>query len=133
LKLVFTPMSIVLGLIAGLVGKKIFEQIWGLIDDEEPPDVKHREISFAKLIAALLFEGAIFRLVKGLTDHGAPTSAPTSGWCWTPGRSTASATLSAQRWVGRSARSPPPMPPCCSMCLRPAVEDRCRVGRLEAR
>jgi hypothetical protein len=23
------------------------------------------------LVAALLFEGAIFRLVKGLTDHGA--------------------------------------------------------------
>jgi hypothetical protein len=71
LKLAFTPLSIVLGLIAGLVGKKIFEQIWGLIDDEEPPDAKHREINFKKLIAALLFEGAIFRLVKGLTDHGA--------------------------------------------------------------
>lgn len=71
MKLVFTPFSIAVGLLAGFVGKKIFEQIWGLIDDEEPPDAKHREISFPKLIAALLFEGAIFRLVKGLTDHGA--------------------------------------------------------------
>ncbi len=71
MKLVFTPVSIVLGLIAGLIGKKIFEQIWGLIDDQEPPDAKHREISYAKLVAALVFEGAIFRLVKGLTDHGA--------------------------------------------------------------
>jgi hypothetical protein len=60
-----------LGLIAGSVGKKIFEQIWGLVDDEEPPDAKHRDISYPKLVAALLFEGAIFRLVKGLTDHGA--------------------------------------------------------------
>jgi hypothetical protein len=64
-------VSIVLGLIAGLVGKKIFEQVWGLIDDEEPPDAKHRDISYTKLVAALVFEGAIFRLVKGLTDHGA--------------------------------------------------------------
>jgi hypothetical protein len=71
MKLAFTPFSIVLGLIAGIVGKKIFEQIWGLIDDEEPPDAKHREISYPKLVAALVFEGAIFRLVKGLTDHGA--------------------------------------------------------------
>ena len=71
MKIAFTPLSIVLGLIAGLVGKKIFEQIWGLIDDEEPPDAKHREISYTKLVFALLFEGAIFRLVKGLTDHGA--------------------------------------------------------------
>ena len=71
MKLVFTPLSIVLGLIAGLIGKKIFEQIWGLIDDQEPPHAEHREISYVKLVFALLFEGAIFRLVKGLTDHGA--------------------------------------------------------------
>ena len=71
MKIAFTPLSIVLGLIAGLVGKKFFEQIWGLIDEEEPPDAKHREINYTKLVFALLFEGAIFRLVKGLTDHGA--------------------------------------------------------------
>lgn len=71
MKIAFTPLSIVLGLVAGLIGKKIFEQTWGLIDDEEPPDAKHREISYGKLVAALIFEGAIFRLVKGLTDHGA--------------------------------------------------------------
>ena len=71
MKFLFLPVSIGLGLLAGLVGKKIFEQAWGLIDDEEPPDAKHREINFTKLIFALLFEGAIFRLVKWLTDHGA--------------------------------------------------------------
>jgi hypothetical protein len=71
MKIAFTPLSIVLGLVAGLVGKKIFEQIWGLIDDQEPPDAKHRDINYTKLVFALLFEGAIFRLVKGLTDHGA--------------------------------------------------------------
>ena len=71
MKVAFTPLSIVLGLVAGLIGKKIFEQAWGLIDDQEPPDAKHREINFTKLIFALIFEGAIFRLVKGLTDHGA--------------------------------------------------------------
>ncbi|HKG35910.1 MAG TPA: DUF4235 domain-containing protein [Solirubrobacterales bacterium] len=74
------PISIALGLIAGLIGKKIFEQIWGLIDDEEPPHPQHREFQWPKLIAALLVEGAIFRLVKGLTDHGARrTFARTTG------------------------------------------------------
>jgi hypothetical protein len=74
MKLVFTPFSIALGLIAGLVGRKIFEQIWGWIDKDEPPDAKHREFEWRKLIVALLIEGAIFRLVKGLTDHGARRS-----------------------------------------------------------
>jgi hypothetical protein len=74
MKLIFTPFSIALGLIAGLVGKKIFEQIWGLIDDVEPPKPEHREFSWPKLIAALAVEGAIFRLVKGLVDHGSRSS-----------------------------------------------------------
>ena len=71
MKIVFTPISIALGLIAGIAGQKIFEKIWGLVDDQEPPSPEHREFSWPKLVAALLVEGAIFRLVKGLTDHGA--------------------------------------------------------------
>ena len=71
MKLVFLPISIIGGLLAGLIGKKIFEQIWGLIDDQEPPDAKHRDNEYVKLAAALLLEGALFRLVRGFFDHGA--------------------------------------------------------------
>jgi hypothetical protein len=74
MKFIFAPISIVLGLIAGALGKKLFEQVWGLIDDEEPPKPEHREFSWPKLISALVVEGAIFRLVKGLVDHGSRTS-----------------------------------------------------------
>jgi hypothetical protein len=71
MKFLFMPISITAGLIAGLIGKKIFDQVWGLIDDEEPPQPKHREFEWPKLLAALVIEGAIFRIIKGLTDHGA--------------------------------------------------------------
>jgi len=71
MKIVFTPVSIILGLIAGIIGQKIFEKLWSLVDDQEPPSPEHREFSWPKLIGALLVEGAIFRLVKGLTDHAA--------------------------------------------------------------
>jgi hypothetical protein len=67
---VFAPIGIVLGLASGQVAKKIFDKLWGLIDDEEAPEPKHREIPFAKLLIALLIQGAIFRLVRGLVDHG---------------------------------------------------------------
>jgi uncharacterized protein DUF4235 len=68
-KILFLPFSIVGGLIAGLISKKLFEQIWGVIDDEEPPEAKHREISMGKLVTALALEGAIFRLMRGIADH----------------------------------------------------------------
>jgi hypothetical protein len=70
-KVFFIPLSVLGSLVAGFVGKKVFEQIWGLVDKEEPPDPKHRETSWVKLIAALALEGAIFRAVRGLFDHGA--------------------------------------------------------------
>ena len=70
MKLLFAPIGIVCGLIAGSLGKKVFEALWGLVDDEEPPKPEHRELSWPKLVAALAVEGAIFRLAKGLVDHG---------------------------------------------------------------
>lgn len=82
MKLAFMPISIAAGLLAGLAGKKIFERLWSLVDNEEPPRPEHREFSWPKLVAALLFEGAIFRLVKGLTDHGARRSFAKATGSW---------------------------------------------------
>lgn len=69
MKLLFLPVSIIGGLLAGLISKKLFEGVWGAIDNEEPPDAKYRELNYPKLVAALILEGAIFRLVRGLFDH----------------------------------------------------------------
>jgi hypothetical protein len=68
-KALFTPFSIVLGLVAGAFGKKIFNAVWGLIDEEEPPDSKHRDITWGRLLLAGAIQGAIFRAVKEATDH----------------------------------------------------------------
>lgn len=71
MKLVFTPISMAAGLAAGLAAKKLFERIWARIDDAEPPSPEQQEVNWPKLITALVIEGAVFRLVKGLADHGA--------------------------------------------------------------
>ena len=70
MKVVFTPLSIGIGFLAGAIASKIFEAIWGVFDDEEAPDAKHRDVPYVKLVLALLLQGAVFRLVRGLTDHG---------------------------------------------------------------
>ena len=69
-KLVFLPISIGAGLLAGLLGKKVFVVVWGLIDDQEAPKPEHRDVHFGKLLAALTVQGAIFSLVKGVVNHG---------------------------------------------------------------
>jgi Protein of unknown function (DUF4235) len=69
-KVLFIPFSVLGGILAGIVGKKIFNVAWGVFDDEDAPDAKYRDIPFKKLIAALLLEGAILRTVRGVFDHG---------------------------------------------------------------
>ena len=71
MKFAFVPLSIGLALVAGQLSKKLFDAVWGLVDDEEAPQPKHREVPLMKTAVALVVEGAIFRLVRGLTDHGA--------------------------------------------------------------
>ena len=68
-KVLFIPLSIGSGLLAGFMSKKIFDQLWGLFDEEEPPDSKHREIDWRKLLIAAAIQGAVFRAVKESVDH----------------------------------------------------------------
>jgi hypothetical protein len=70
MSVVFKPVGIIGGLLAGVLSKKLFSLIWGLVDDQDPPEAKHRSIGLGKLAAALLIEGAVVRLVRGLVDHG---------------------------------------------------------------
>lgn len=70
LKLMFMPVRLIGGILAGVLATKVFERIWRLIDKEDAPEPEHRQIPLPKLLAALALEGAIFRAVRGLVDHG---------------------------------------------------------------
>ncbi|HTA37046.1 MAG TPA: DUF4235 domain-containing protein [Solirubrobacteraceae bacterium] len=69
-KLIFKPVGLLAGLISGLIGKKLFQRIWGAIDEQQPPKPQQRLVPLGKLALALALEGALFRVVKGLAEHG---------------------------------------------------------------
>ena len=69
-KALFIPVSVVGGLLGGFIGKKVFDQVWGLIDEEEPPGQEHRDVPWWKFIVALALEGAIFRVARGVVGRG---------------------------------------------------------------
>lgn len=71
MKVLFVPISVVAGLLAGLAAQKGFDRVWSIFDEEEAPEVEDRRVSYPKLAAALMLEGALFRLVKGMVDRGA--------------------------------------------------------------
>jgi hypothetical protein len=64
MKLIYKPIGILLGLAAGAVGRLIFSKIWGLIDDEEPPEGTTLRTTWWKVLLAGALQGAIFRGTK---------------------------------------------------------------------
>jgi Protein of unknown function (DUF4235) len=82
MKFLFAPIGIGAGLIAGFVAQKAFDRVWAAIDDEEPPEPDDREAPMLKLILGLAIEGAVFRIVKGMTDRAARSgfAAATGRW-----------------------------------------------------
>jgi hypothetical protein len=69
-KIIFTPISIALGLVAGFISKKVFDVIWSQFTDEEAPQGAHRDIQWTKLLLAAALQGAIFRAMKETADRG---------------------------------------------------------------
>jgi uncharacterized protein DUF4235 len=89
MKLLFAPIGIIAGLLAGMVAQKGFDRLWAVFDEEEPPEPDQRDASYPKLIAALLVEGAVFRLTKGVVDHGVRSGFARMTGTW-PGEGSAS-------------------------------------------
>jgi hypothetical protein len=84
-KFLFIPISVTSGLLAGFVGKKLFDQVWSVVDDQDPPESEHREATWGKVIAAAALQGAIFRVTKIAVDRGSRTAFESLTGTW-PGQ-----------------------------------------------
>jgi Protein of unknown function (DUF4235) len=69
MKLIYKPIGIVLGLVAGAAGRAIFAKVWGLVDDEEPPEPTTELSSWPKVLLAAALQGLIFRTTRVAVDR----------------------------------------------------------------
>ena len=69
MKLIYKPVGILLGVVAGLISKKLFEQLWALIDDEEPPEPTTERTTWPKVLGAAALEGLTFRVTRAAVDR----------------------------------------------------------------
>jgi len=58
MKLLYTPFSIVFGIIGARAGKKAFESLWGQISEEPMHSPKEGELSLAHVAGSAALRGA---------------------------------------------------------------------------
>jgi hypothetical protein len=79
-KLIYKPIGIVLGILAGLLGRRIFTFAWSRIDDEDPPKPTTEVAPWSKVLAAAALQGMIYRVTRVVVDREAAR-----GWAYLTG------------------------------------------------
>ena len=78
--LIYKPIGIVIGILAGLVGKRIFNFVWTKIDDEDPPKPTTEIATWPKILVVAAVQGVIFRVTRVVVDRNAA-----QGWAYLTG------------------------------------------------
>jgi Protein of unknown function (DUF4235) len=68
-KILFTPFAMIGGLIAGLLGKRIFRTAWEMVDDRDPPQANESHARWSRVVISLALQGAIFSASRGVVDR----------------------------------------------------------------
>jgi Protein of unknown function (DUF4235) len=67
--LIYKPIGLLLGILAGLLGKRVFDFAWQKIDDEDPPKGTTEQSSWVKILGAAALQGVIFKTVRVAVDR----------------------------------------------------------------
>jgi hypothetical protein len=74
MKLLYKPFGILVGIVAGVLARRLFTVIWSKIDEEEPPAPTTRFASWPKVVGAAALRGAVFSGTRvGVQRAGART------------------------------------------------------------
>lgn len=68
-KLIYKPFGIIMGIGSGLVATRIFNFVWELIDDEDPPKATTELVPLPKVFAAAAVQGVVYKTVRVAVDR----------------------------------------------------------------
>ena len=71
---IFKPFGIVIGLLSGMVARQLFNKLWGVISDEEPPEATTRNTTVPRLLFATAMQGAILAVTRAFVNRGLATA-----------------------------------------------------------
>ena len=69
MKLLYKPIGLILGLLAGMIGKRAFDFAWRKLDEEEPPKGTTEYAPWPKVLGAAALQGVIFKTTRVVVDR----------------------------------------------------------------
>ena len=69
MSLFYKPFGFILGIVAGLIGRRVFDYTWEKIDEEDPPKGTTEQASWVKVLAAAALQGVIFQTVRVVVNR----------------------------------------------------------------
>ena len=67
--LIYKPFGMLFSVLAGLIGKKLFDLVWTKIDDEQPPEPTTEKTTWGRVILTAAIQGGIFRVTRVVVDR----------------------------------------------------------------
>jgi hypothetical protein len=78
--LIYKPIGFALGILAGLLGRRLFNLAWTKVDEEDPPKGTTEAAPWVKIIGAAALQGVIFKVTRVVVDRYGAT-----GWRYLTG------------------------------------------------
>jgi Protein of unknown function (DUF4235) len=69
MKLLYKPIALIAGIIAGRLGRSVFRSLWSKVDDEPPPKPGSGEGSVIKVIGGQALQAGIMAGVAAAVDR----------------------------------------------------------------
>jgi hypothetical protein len=66
----FKPIALIVGLLSGIAARQLFNKLWAVISDEEPPEPTTRNTTLPQLLFATAMQGAILAVVRAFVSRG---------------------------------------------------------------
>jgi hypothetical protein len=69
MKLLYKPFGLLAGIVSGLLARRLFTALWGVVDDEEPPEATTERASWPRVLGAAAVQGVTFSVTRAAVDR----------------------------------------------------------------
>jgi xanthosine utilization system XapX-like protein len=74
MKILYKPFALITGVIASMIGERVFKAVWAKIDEHEPPEATQRDAKVGKAMGAAALQAATLAATKAAANRASARS-----------------------------------------------------------